>query len=114
MAVKESYDKTNLYEQIALAVTKDATSIEGWELDPLNKEGIRVTTHTRDGFFMIRESLHDPIISMQIEAPSPRLGREVVAMVRQIVQAALDGGDQKLDFKELDSVVNEDGAEVGW
>jgi phosphomannomutase len=40
-----------------------------WELDADNLEGIRVRTG-QGQFFMLRKSLHDPIISLQIEAVS--------------------------------------------
>ncbi len=40
-----------------------------WYLDDENLEGVRVRTG-EGGFFMLRKSLHDPIISLQIEGPS--------------------------------------------
>lgn len=46
-----------------------------WKVDSLNLEGIRI--RLGDGqFFMLRKSLHDPIISMQIEGISRDAARE--------------------------------------
>jgi phosphomannomutase len=41
----------------------------GWEVDRQNLEGIRVRVGEGQ-FFMLRKSLHDPIVSLQIEALS--------------------------------------------
>ena len=40
-----------------------------WSLDTENLEGIRVRTGS-GGFFMLRKSLHDPLISLQVESTS--------------------------------------------
>lgn len=45
-----------------------------WTLDTANLEGIRVKVG--QGFFMVRKSLHDPIISLQIEATSREEARQ--------------------------------------
>lgn len=49
----------------------------GWELDTDNLEGIRVRIGD-GGFFMLRKSLHDPIISLQVEGSSVECIREKV------------------------------------
>jgi phosphomannomutase len=61
-----------------------------WQVDRLNLEGIRV--RLGDGqFFMLRKSLHDPIISLQIEAHSVEQAREHMVqplhqLLRQVAQ----------------------------
>lgn len=54
----------------------------GWTVDADNLEGIRVRLG-QGQFFMLRQSLHDPIISLQIEAHSQEEAR------RRIVQPLL-------------------------
>jgi phosphomannomutase len=46
-------------------------------LDGDNLEGVRVRLSS-GGFFMIRQSLHDPVMSMQIESISEEEAREKV------------------------------------
>ncbi|CAJ1935126.1 unnamed protein product [Cylindrotheca closterium] len=41
-----------------------------WLIDSDNQEGIRVSTGDDGGYFMIRKSLHDPVLSLQIESTS--------------------------------------------
>jgi phosphomannomutase len=48
-----------------------------WSLDEDNLEGIRVRTG-KGGFFMLRKSLHDPVISLQVEGTSREQVRECV------------------------------------
>jgi phosphomannomutase len=68
----------------------DRTSSTPWQVDRLNLEGIRV--RLGDGqFFMLRKSLHDPIISLQIEAHSVEQAREHMVrplhqLLRQVAQ----------------------------
>ena len=59
-------------EQAILADTQT-----GWSLDTDNLEGIRVRTGN-GGFFMLRKSLHDPIVSMQVEGVSKEEIRDTV------------------------------------
>jgi phosphomannomutase len=56
----------------------------GWELDVDNLEGIRVRTPgSHGGFFMIRKSLHDPLLSLQVE------GRNKEEVRAQVIQPTL-------------------------
>jgi len=67
----------------------DASS---WSLDAENLEGIRVRVGGTAGqFFMLRKSLHDPIISLQIEAASKEEGRErIVAPLIKLFESVED------------------------
>jgi len=50
-----------------------------WTLDEDNLEGVRARlASTSGGFFMIRQSLHDPVISVQVEATSKEEARDKV------------------------------------
>lgn len=57
---------------------------------PVNYEGVRVSGY--GGWFLLRLSLHDPILPLNIEAPSP----EAAAKIGSIVLSAVK------DFKALD------------
>lgn len=70
------------------------TAVAGWQIVPKNFEGIRVSCdgNSGDGWFLLRLSLHDPVIALNIES-------NIEGGVRQIVD--------KLsfflnDFEELD------------
>ena len=49
-----------------------------WIVDRDNLEGIRISTGNNGGFFMLRKSLHDPLLSLQVEASSKDEAKEVV------------------------------------
>lgn len=49
-----------------------------WKVDRENLEGIRLRFGSDGQFFMLRKSLHDPIISLQIEARSKQQARELI------------------------------------
>jgi phosphomannomutase len=57
--------------------TDEDRAVALWSLDEDNLEGIRVRTGN-GGFFMLRKSLHDPVISLQVEGTSPEQVRECV------------------------------------
>ncbi len=54
------------------ALTRYAESKEGWEIAPNNYEGIRVNLDKEhgDGWFLLRLSLHDPLMPLNIESDS--------------------------------------------
>ena len=69
----ESLDTTaTVFDLVSLEVEEmcmDKSSPLPWSLDIDNLEGVRVRTGN-GGFFMLRKSLHDPLISLQVEANS--------------------------------------------
>lgn len=75
-----SIDTTNIIFDKIVKLVKGACACEemdGWDLDVENLEGIRVRTG-EGGFFMLRKSLHEPIISLQIEGTDAGSVREKV------------------------------------
>jgi phosphomannomutase len=57
-------------EQLCNSLGSDEDpAVATWSLDEDNLEGIRVRTGN-GGFFMLRKSLHDPVISLQVEGTS--------------------------------------------
>jgi phosphomannomutase len=64
-------ESTDYIYRVLLPCIQDGCSgIKGWELDKENLEGIRVTVGIDGSFFMLRKSLHDPILSLQVEGES--------------------------------------------
>jgi len=78
---------TNISNRVSSAAFDVAAAESGWCLDSENREGIRVVHET--GFFMLRPSLHDPIISFQLEAGGVEEAREVIKAVKQVRDGCL-------------------------
>jgi phosphomannomutase len=66
-----------VFELASRAIERSCQSSLPWTLDTENLEGIRVRTGS-GGFFMLRKSLHDPLISLQIESQSHEQARDMV------------------------------------
>ena len=49
-----------------------------WKVDKENLEGVRLRVGSEGQFFMLRKSLHDPIVSLQIEAQSKEEARTLI------------------------------------
>jgi phosphomannomutase len=67
-----------MFDFIALEIEQQCEHNVYWTIDQENLEGIRVSTGADGGFFMLRKSLHDPVISLQIEASSKESARDIV------------------------------------
>jgi len=67
-------------ETVLEKLTAEAEAHEGWVIAPDNREGIRVTSG--DGWFLLRMSLHEPLMPMNIEGESEgsvkRIARELL------------------------------------
>ncbi len=69
MSIKEEDFKT--YGNTVIEKLKEfASSITGWEIVPNNYEGVRISCQSPDeqGWFLLRLSLHDPVIPLNIES----------------------------------------------
>lgn len=60
---------TSIFKQVSRGMKETCDSMDEWTFDEDNLEGVRVRLSS-GGFFMIRQSLHDPVISMQVESIS--------------------------------------------
>jgi phosphomannomutase len=67
--MREVFDYCALAMERACEDSNQDIATQGWEIDTDNLEGIRIRTGN-GGFMMLRKSLHDPIISLQIEGRS--------------------------------------------
>ena len=65
---------------------------DGWEMVPENYEGIRVKCGSReqDGWFLVRLSLHDPVIPINIESNIEGGVDKIAAELKTILQAYAD------------------------
>ena len=56
--------------QIIEALTQFADAQDGWSVVPKNYEGVRIACHSpqENGWFLLRLSLHDPVIPVNIES----------------------------------------------
>ncbi len=54
---------------------------EGWTLDSENEEGVRFTISDPygSGWFLLRMSLHEPVLVLQVENDQPNMVRQVLA-----------------------------------
>ena len=68
---------TFIFEQASQALKELCESSDEWTFDDENLEGVRARLSS-GGFFMIRQSLHDPVISVQVESISEDMARDIV------------------------------------
>lgn len=66
-----------VFDAASLALEQFCITESTWSLDRDNLEGVRVRIGN-GGFFMLRKSLHDPLISLQLEGTSREEIRNVV------------------------------------
>ena len=85
-------------QQVIAELTEYAGKQAGWSLAPSNYEGVRVNLDEEhgNGWFLLRLSLHDPLLPLNIESNS-------VGGAKKIAQelASFIGGYDKLDAKKL-------------
>ena len=113
MKVKAGFAVKGIYEKIAEAVTQGTEILQDWTFDIDNKEGVRVTFE--GGFFMVRPSLHDPVISVQVEARSDDEAKALVAKLVKLFMAPFEGrGFLPFDMSELEGVVEGSSEPRGW
>ena len=66
-----------VFSEVTKVLNEQCNAATVWSLDRDNLEGIRMTLAS-GGFFMLRQSLHDPVISMQVESISADEAKKVV------------------------------------
>ena len=91
-----------LFDELVLSIERRCAENAAWTIDQENLEGIRVSTGDDSGFFMLRKSLHDPVLSLQIESASKEIARRVV--VEPLLQLLRSEEKMKaaLDFSFLE------------
>lgn len=92
---------TSVFNQLvqSLKVMCGDGSVEDWSVDEDNREGVRLRLSS-GGHFMIRKSLHDPVISMQVESVSRDEAQEKVL---EPFLSLLKEHDSVLDYSALEN-----------
>lgn len=67
-----------LFDLIALEIEAHCDFKPEWSVDRDNLEGIRVLTGKDGGFFLLRKSLHDPVMCLQVEASSKAAAEQLI------------------------------------
>ena len=85
-------------QQVIDELTAYAQKQEGWSLAPSNFEGVRVNLDEAhgNGWFLLRLSLHDPLLPLNIESNSVGGAKKIAAEL-----AAFIAGYDKLDAQKL-------------
>jgi phosphomannomutase len=96
---------SRIFDQAAKDIEAGCRTMSGWSLDTENLEGIRVTVGDDGSFFMLRKSLHDPVLSLQVEADSKEdAKRNIVDPILSIFEASSQESDNirdRLEFRAL-------------
>ena len=74
-------DFKSLGQSVITALEEHSGKKEGWHIADDNREGIRV--NTKDGWFLLRLSVHDPVMPMNIESDKENGVREIVESIAQ-------------------------------
>lgn len=92
---------TSIFEQVTKSLTERCNVADDWSLDEDNLEGVRVRLSS-GGFFMIRQSLHDPVMSIQVESTTREEATE------KVLKPLLDllSQHEALDCSALLQVIN--------
>lgn len=92
---------STIFGQLSQSLIDECNNSENeWTLDEDNLEGVRARlASSPGGFFMIRQSLHDPVISVQVEATSKEEARDkVLSPLLELLSKHCDS----LDYKSLE------------
>lgn len=89
------------FQAFQTMIEEGSDRIDGWEVDTDNLEGIRVRTGDNGGFFMLRVSLHDPVISLQVEGTSEDDVRDGIIMPLLDMMTSDSELSAKLDISSL-------------
>lgn len=67
-------DQTRILDAFKSWVTSEEAEKKGWKLEEVNHEGWRVAVDEgegRKGWFLLRASLHDPLLVLNVESDAP-------------------------------------------
>mmetsp|Transcript_28230 Transcript_28230/g.31739 ORF Transcript_28230/g.31739 Transcript_28230/m.31739 type:complete len:653 (+) Transcript_28230:25-1983(+) len=67
-----------LFDLVALDIETHCDEQPEWSVDRENLEGIRVSTQKDGGYFLLRKSLHDPVMCLQVEATSKEAAKKLI------------------------------------
>jgi phosphomannomutase len=67
-----------LFDLVALDVETHCDEQPAWSVDRENLEGIRVSTGKDGAFFLLRKSLHDPVMCLKVEVTSKKSCQKLI------------------------------------
>lgn len=70
-------------ERVIAFIKENAEKENGWQLEKENYEGVRINFST--GWLLLRLSVHDPILPLNIESSAPEACRENAARIRRML-----------------------------
>jgi phosphomannomutase len=83
-------------------VEKAAESVPGWAKEAEGFEGVRVNSEAGRGWFLLRMSLHDPVMPLNIESDAPGGSRAIAREIAPLLQ-----GVEGLDTTALDNFIGQ-------
>jgi phosphomannomutase len=67
--IKIADDDFKAYGQSVIDNLKESSrKVEGWNIEPQNYEGIKINCAKEEGWFLLRLSLHEPLLALNIES----------------------------------------------
>jgi phosphomannomutase len=87
-----SKDFTESGNRVIEKLAELSKSIEGWEVVTPNFEGLRVKCHNEQGWFLLRLSLHDPVMPLNIESDREGGAESILLKLKELLKS----------FEELD------------
>lgn len=92
----ETADYRQLGQQVISALADYL--VEGWTIDPENEEGIRftLTDPYGDGWFLLRMSLHEPLLVLQVENDLPNQIQPVLIEIQKFLNRYPQVNQEKL------------------
>ena len=79
-------------QRVIAELERFAQAKEGWRVADDNREGIRVSCQEGDGWFLLRLSVHDPVMPLNLESDTAGGAEKMLAGLREFFagQAGLD------------------------
>lgn len=94
-------DFSTLADEVLALFLKVASSTTGVTVVPKNYEGVRLQFDTSNGWCLLRKSLHDPVLALNIESNKEGGIEEIVTFVHRILAPY-----PTLDLSELNTYLN--------
>lgn len=90
-------------EKVIQKVQEHAARLDGWQVVENNYEGVRISTdaHNGSGWFLIRLSLHDPVMALNAESDVRGGIKLMFTALREVIK-----GFVKLDITELNKTID--------
>lgn len=109
MLTGTSHEKRDLATQKSLEVLRNVVkNLNNWKEEPVNHEGLRIMINCNqpnEGWLMIRASLHEPILSLQLESESAGGSKEIL---KQLISNGFDDLEKQniLDLQPIKSFID--------